>query len=247
MTDTTADNINALPAATQAALEKVNITKAAWLEARRKQESAAAQTGIIRQRRSETEASANAQNEEWRRLFRENGDVMTPEMKKLRAEVALDRESLEEFDALLAAHESENEFLPWETADRAHEYIDAHDRLAEHRAMHIWQDFMRVHGQQLIKTLSLLKITLGRSAGSGSGVVHSVNDPETVLKDFISRHITQPALAGDTLPEDDVVFKLAGIFPEHAARVDNGKAPNPAARHRILMRRRETAKKEKAL
>ena len=245
MTNTTADSSKSSPAATEAALEKVNITKTAWLEARRKQESAAAQAGTIRQRRSETEASANAQNEEWRRLFRENGGVMTPEMKKLRAEVALDRESLEEFDALLAAHERENEFLPWKTADRAHEYINAHNHLAEHRAMHIWQDFMRVHGQQLIKTLSLLKITLGRSAGSRSGVVHSVNDPETVLKDFISINITQPALIGDALPEEDAVFKLTGIFPEHAAIVDNGKAPNPAARHRILVRR-EMAKKEKA-
>lgn len=243
MTDTTADSINALPAATQAALEKVNITKAAWLEARRKQESAAAQAGIIRQRRSETEASANAQNEEWRRLFRENGGVMTPEMKKLRAEVALDRESLEEFDALLAAHESENEFLPWKTADRAHAYINAHDRLTEHRAMHIWKDFMRAHGQQLIKTLSLLKITLGRSAGSGSGVVHSVNDPETVLKDFISRHITQPALAGGALPEEDAAFQLAGIFADDAAHSDFRNGPSPAARLKSLSLR-ETAKKE---
>ncbi|MBK4785370.1 MAG: septation initiation protein [Pantoea sp. Pent] len=243
MTDTTANNINALPAATQAALEKVTITKAAWLEARGKQESAATQAGIIRQRRSETEASANAQNEEWRRLFRENGGVMTPEMKKLRAEVALDRESLEEFDALLAAHESENGFLPWKTSDRAHAYINAHDRLTEHRAMHIWQDFMRAHGQQLIKTLSLLKITLGRSAGSGSGVVHSVNDPETVLKDFIRRHITQPALAGDVLPEEDAVFQLAGIFADDAAHSDFRKGPSPAARLRLLSLR-ETAKKD---
>ncbi|ERK06819.1 Phage capsid and scaffold protein [Pantoea sp. AS-PWVM4] len=241
----TAATAAALPAATQAALEKVNLTKVAWLEARRKQESAAAQTGIIRQRRSETEASANAQNEEWRRLFRENGGAMTPEMKKLRAEVALDRESLEEFDALLAAHESENEFLPWKTADRAHAYINAHDRLTEHRALHIWQDFMRAHGRQLIQTLSLLKITLGRSAGSGSGVVHSVNDPETVLKDFISRHITQPALACDALPEDDVVFKLAGIFADEAAHSDFRNGPSPAARLKLLSLR-EAAKKENA-
>jgi len=61
--------------------------------------------------------------------------------------VALDREPLGAFDALLAAHESENAFLPWETADRAHEYIHAHDCLAEHRTMHIWQEFMWAHGQ----------------------------------------------------------------------------------------------------
>jgi len=245
MTDTTADSSNALPAATQAALEKVNITKAAWREARRKQDAATAQAEIIRQRRSETEASANVQNDEWRRLFRENGGVMTPEMKKLRAEVALDRESLEEFDALLAAHESENQFLPWETADRAGHYISAHNSLTEMRAMQLWQSFMKTHGQQLIKILSLLKITLGRDAASFTGVVHSVNDPDTVLKNFISRHITNPALKSDSLPRDDTAFKLAGLFADNAAHADFRKGPSPAARHKLL-RRREMAEKEKA-
>ena len=99
------DTVLSLPAATQAALDRVSTARAAWLEARRVQATAAENAGTIRQRRAETEANATAQNDEWRRLFRENGGVMTAEMKKLRAEVALDRESLEEFDALLALHE----------------------------------------------------------------------------------------------------------------------------------------------
>lgn len=233
-----------LPASTQTAMEKVNVVKAAWLEARTKQEAAASQCDIIRQRRAETEANATAQNDEWRRLFRENGGVMTPEMKKLRAEVALDRESLEEFDALLSLHAHENELLPWETSERALAYISAHNDLVNLRAMQLWQMFMDAHGQQLIGTLSLLKITLGRQASAGIGEVDSVNDPETVLKTFITRNITDPALVSDALPEDDV-FELAGTFPARGAHSDYRNSPSPAARHKILARR-EMAQKEQA-
>lgn len=235
----------ALSASTQTALEKVNTAKTAWLEARRRQEAAASQGDTIRQRRLETETTATAQNDEWRRLFRENGGVMTPEMKKLRAEVALDRESLEEFDALLALHAQENEFLPWETADLAHKYISVHNDLVQLRAMQLWQAFMATHGQQLIQTLSLLKITLGRQASAGTGAVHTVNDPDTVLKNFVTRNITDPALINDALPEEDDVFKLAGIFPAYGAHDDFSKSPSPAARSKMV-RRREMVEKEQA-
>ncbi len=109
----------------------------------------------------ETEATANAQNDEWRALFRDSSGAMTPEMRALRTEIALNRETLEEFDALLASHAEETARLPFETADRAKEYISAHNSLVELRAMQLWQDFMCDHGQPLIQTLSLLHITLG--------------------------------------------------------------------------------------
>jgi len=234
----------ALPASTQTELDKVSTAKAAWLDARSRQEAAASQGDIIRQRRRDTEANATAQNDEWRRLFHENGGVMTPEMKKLRAEVAFDRESLEEFDALLALHAQENESLPWETGDLALAYISAHSDLVNLRARQLWQMFMDAHGQQLIQTLSLLKITLGRQASAGIGEVDSVNDPETVLKNFIARNITDPALVCDALPEDDV-FKLAGTFPARGAHDDYRNSPSPAARHKILARRK-MAQKEQA-
>ncbi|WP_262264903.1 phage polarity suppression protein [Pantoea dispersa] len=235
-----------LPASVQSALDEVNVTRNAWIETRRKQESAASQAETIRQRRAETEANATAQNDEWRRLFRENGGVMTPEMKKLRAEVVLDRESLEEFDALLALHAQESKFLPWETADSAHAYINAHNDLVQLRAMQLWQEFMQSHGEPLIQTLSLLKITLGREASITTGVVRGVNDPESILREFINKHITRPALERDALPEEDAAFRLAGVFPDHAACIDFSRAPTPAARNKMLVRREMAKKKEQA-
>ncbi len=49
------------------------------------------------------EATTNTLNEEWRTLFRESQGVVSKEMKKLRTEIALGRETLEDFDELLAA------------------------------------------------------------------------------------------------------------------------------------------------
>ncbi|HHX3740419.1 TPA: septation initiation protein [Escherichia coli] len=235
-----------IPVSTQQALEKVNATKSAWLEARRQQKAAADNIATIRQRRAEMEATTNALNEEWRTLFRESQGVVSKEMKKLRTEIALGRETLEDFDELLAAQESENALLPQEAAELAGKYIHAHDTLVGIRAKQIWEDFMQSHGKALIQTPSLLKSTMGREASAVVGVVHSVNDPDTLLKDFIHKHITRPALTNDAMPEQDPVFKLAGVAPDYAARLDFSNKLSPAAMHKMKVRQ-ERAEKEKAV
>ncbi|MHB9187611.1 phage polarity suppression protein [Escherichia coli] len=235
-----------IPVSTQQALEKVNATKSAWLEARRQQKAAADNIATIRQRRAEMEATTNALNEEWRTLFRESQGVVSKEMKKLRTEIALGRETLEDFDELLAAQESENALLPQEAAELAGKYIHAHDTLVGIRAKQIWEDFMQSHGKALIQQLSLLKSTMGREASAVVGVVHSVNDPDTLLKDFIHKHITRPALTNDAMPEQNPVFKLAGVAPDYAARLDFSNKLSPAAMHKMKVRQ-ERAEKEKAV
>ncbi|MEJ1624881.1 septation initiation protein, partial [Escherichia coli] len=83
---------------------------------------AADNIATIRQRRAEMEATTNTLNEEWRTLFRESQGVVSKEMKKLRTEIALGRETLEDFDELLAAQESENALLPQKAAELAGKY-----------------------------------------------------------------------------------------------------------------------------
>ncbi|EBP4261509.1 TPA: septation initiation protein [Escherichia coli] len=230
------NNLSTFPAVTQQAMETLNTARSAWLEARRRQKAAADNIATIRQRRAEMEATTNALNEEWRTLFRESQGVVSKEMKKLRTEIALGRETLEDFDELLAAQESENALLPQEAGKLAWQYISAHNTLVEIRAKQIWEDFMQAHGKALIQTLSLLKTTMGREASAVVGVVNSVNDPDTLLKDFIHKHITKPALANTAMPEQDPVFKLAGVAPDYAARVDLSKIPSPAALHKMKIR-----------
>lgn len=89
---------------------------------------------------------------------------------------------------------------------------------------------------------------MGREASAVVGVVNSVNDPDTVLKDFIHKHITRPALANDAMPEQDPVFKLAGVAPDYAALADFRKIPSPAALHKMKIRqeREELQKRNRA-
>lgn len=233
------NNLSTFPAVTQRALETLNTARNAWLEARCQQKAAADNIATIRQRRAEMEATTNALNEEWRTLFRESQDVVSKEMKKLRTEIALGRETLEDFDELLAAQESENALLPQEAGKLAGQYISAHNTLVEIRAKQIWEDFMQSHGKALIQTLSLLKTTMGREASAVVGVVNSVNDPDTLLKDFIHKNITKPALTNDVMPDQDPVFKLAGVAPDYAARLDFSKQLSPAALHKMKIRQEQ--------
>ncbi|EDK1335123.1 septation initiation protein, partial [Salmonella enterica subsp. enterica] len=135
-----------------------------------------------------------------------------------------------------------------EAGKLAGQYISAHNTLMEIRAKQIWEDFMQSHGKALIQTLSLLKTTMGRKASAVIGVVHSVNDPDTVLKDFIRKHITEPSLANDAMPEHDPVLKLAGVAPDYAALADFRKLPSPAALHKMKIRqeREELQKRNRA-
>lgn len=233
------NNLSTFPAVTQRALETLNTARNAWLEARCQQKAAADNIATIRQRRAEMEATTNALNEEWRTLFRESRGMVTKEMKKLRTEIALGRETLEDFDELLAAQESENALLPQEAGKLAGQYISAHNTLVEIRAKQIWEDFMQSHGKALIQTLSLLKTTMGREASAVVGVVNSVNDPDTLLKDFIHKNITKPALTNDVMPDQDPVFKLAGVAPDYAARLDFSKQLSPAALHKMKIRQEQ--------
>ncbi|WP_449543922.1 phage polarity suppression protein [Lelliottia nimipressuralis] len=238
------NNLSTFPAITQRALETLNTARSAWLEVRCQQKDAAANMETIRQRRAEMEKTTNAQNEEWRALFRNSQGVVTKEMKKLRTEIALGRETLEDFDELLAVHQRENDFLPHKAGELAGKYIQAHDKLVSIRASQIWDEFMQSHGKALIQTLSLLKLTIGRNASEIIGVVHSVNDPDTVLKDFIKKRITDPALSNNVMPAQDPVFELAGIEPDYAAQQDFNKLPSPAALHKMKVRK-ELAEKGK--
>ncbi len=162
---------------------------------------------------------------------------MTPRMKKLRAEIALGRETLDEFEDLLAAQAAENEFLPWKTADAANRYISEHNHLIETHAVWLWNEFMKEHGQKLIQILGLLKMTLGRSASSVIGVVHTVNDPESVLKQFISEQLTTPALFCNVSSTDDIALPGISIYADDKAIQDARQSPSPAARSRMLKQR----------
>ncbi len=96
---------------------------------------------------------------------------------------------------------------------------------------------MKEHGQKLIQILGLLKMTLGRSASAVIGVVHTVNDPESVLKQFISEQLTTPALSCNVSSTDDITLPGISIYADDKAIQDARQSPSPAARSRMLKQR----------
>lgn len=225
--NTTTDGITALPAATQEALEKVKIAKAAWLSARQKQNEAGTTAATIRTRRDETEAEVKAMNEEWRTLFRESKGSMSPRMKKLRIEIALGRETLEEFESLLSAHEFETETLPWTTADLANTYVNAHEALITVHSRYVWSQFMALHGDALLNALSMRMYEMRCLHASG---MEGINDASTMFNKFINKEIIAKAKSWTPSAEGDALLKESGMYPTSPAHNDIHSAPNPIAR-----------------
>ncbi|MDU5191024.1 MAG: septation initiation protein [Mixta calida] len=234
----TTDAIAALPAATQQALERVKSSKSAWLAARQKQADAAGMADNIRKRREETEAEARAQNKEWRQLFRENQGAMTPRMKKLRAEIALGRETLSEFDDLLAAHQAETETLPWTTGDRAVAYTRAHQSLINIHSSHVWAQFMKEHGQALMHALSLRWLAMRNEHAGG---FEGVNDSTTMFKRLIDEVITSKVMNHTPSAEGDALLEATGLYPASQSYSDVRLAPSPMTRHKIMFERQKAA------
>ncbi len=240
-TTTTTDSITALPAATQKALEKVKSTKSAWLAASHKQNEAAATTATIKARRDETEAEVKAMNEEWRELFRDSKGGMSPRMKKLRIEIALGRETLEEFESLLSAHEFETETLPWTTADLARIYVSAHKELIAVHSRYVWAQFMAAHGDALLNALSLRMCDMEYLHGSG---FEGVNDAAAMFDKLIRSEITLKARGWHPSAKGDVLLTEMGIYASSAAQSDRYKAPSPAAQSK-REKQRERIQKER--
>ena len=101
----------------------MNTARNAWLEARRQQKAAADNIADIRQRRAEMEATTNTLNEEWRTPFQKVRAYLKGN-EKLRTEIALGRETLEDFDDCWRLRKAKCT-LPQKAAELAGKYIHA--------------------------------------------------------------------------------------------------------------------------
>lgn len=86
------------------------------------------------------------------------------------------------------------------------------------------------------KTLSLFKTTMGREVNAVVGMMHSVKDPDTLLRGLIRKDITESALINNVIPVQDHMFKLAGIVPDYEALLDLSKQAFPTAIHKMMVR-----------
>ncbi|HEQ3499194.1 hypothetical protein [Raoultella ornithinolytica] len=70
-----------------------------------------------------------------------------------------------------------------------------------------------------------------------------MNDPETLLRDFVTSSITNPALKQNASLQSDPFLKKIGVLADKSAYQDVQNTPSPAAQIRI-QKQREKAEKE---
>lgn len=225
--------------------EMLQEKKTEWLKSRMAELKAQDMISTIKERREETEKETSIANEQWRSMFKENNGTLTPEMKKMRSECAIAKETIQEFDELLAVRQEEFTTLPWLTGKKAKDYIDMHNTLIASYAQVLFETFMQNHGGSLMQALSLHYLALRNitpTSLSNYGVYEGVNDADQLFKNFISDKITSLAMKYTPRVSNDRFLQQIGISPENEALWDLKKRPSPAATNKYYKNKKTSNK-----
>lgn len=225
------------------ALEELTRAREQYQQAKQSQINADGLINTIRQRKKQTEIEAQAANAEWRRLFNENDGNQTKEMKKLRTECALAKDTIEEFENLITARLEENVLLPSRVGDAAASYIRAHNKAIELHAENTYRSFMATQGEALLQMLRLqyLAFCNARQGNAGWGVYDGLNDSDTLLMNFIKTEITDKALQHSPSAGADELLNKIGISVGQQAHADQALRLSPAKRS-VMAWKRNAAK-----
>lgn len=216
-----------------------------WLKAKMAELKAQEMIGTIKEHKEETEKETSIANEQWRLMFKENNGALTPEMKKIRSECAIAKETIQEFDELLAIRQEEFTTLPWFTGRKAKDYIDMHNTFIASYAQVLFGAFMQNHGKSLMQALSLHYLALRNitpTSLSNYGVYEGVNDADQLFKNFISDKITSLAMEYIPRVDGDKFLQQIGISPENEALWDLKKTPSPAATNKYYKNKKTSNK-----
>jgi len=223
-------------------LEELARAREQYQQAKQSQKNADALINTIRQRKKQTETEAQAANDQWRRLFNENDGSQTKEMKKLRTECALAKDTIEEFENLITARLEENALLPSAVGDAAASYIRAHNKAIELHAENTYRSFMAAQGEALLQMLRLkyLAFCNARQGNAGWGVYDGLNDADTLLLNFVKTEITDKALRHSPSVGTDELLNNIGISTGQQAHADRTLRLSPAKRN-VMARKLNTS------
>ncbi|WGL95875.1 hypothetical protein [Arsenophonus nasoniae] len=104
---------------------------------------------LIKNRKAETQKALKEYDTQWRQLFHENKGEMTKQMKALRTECVLAKETLEEFNNLIAVAEKDITPYQWQLGEAASQLIDAQHKLIARYATCLFNHFMQEQGKVL--------------------------------------------------------------------------------------------------
>ncbi|WP_433587225.1 hypothetical protein [Providencia alcalifaciens] len=147
---------------------------------------------LIKQRKSELIESTQQHDETWRKLFHENNGVITDEMKQLRTDSVLSKETMSEFDKLISAHQDELSPLESQLGKCARMLISQRGELIKSYSHYLFDKFMLTHGKELhsIMKLCYLSFKINESSNAGNSEIYEgVNDAKVNFNNFIQNKL----------------------------------------------------------
>ncbi|ETT06043.1 hypothetical protein HMPREF1562_1762 [Providencia alcalifaciens F90-2004] len=162
--------------------------KLAYNEAKKAVEQKEYDVQLIKQRKTELIDSTQQHDETWRKLFHENNGVITDEMKQLRTDSVLSKETLSEFDKLISTHQEELSPLENQLGQCARALINQQGSLINAYSRYLFDKFVLTHGKELnsIMKICYLSFKVNESSNAGnSGVYEGINDAKVNFNNFI--------------------------------------------------------------
>lgn len=215
----------------QLIVQRIQDKKTAWITAHEKESKAASLVDTLRQRHQQALTEyEQMKNSRSAMLFDSNGEL-TPEVKRLRAEMVEQRETADDLEELIALREKELVTLPWQTGEMAGSYITEHQNTVEKHINALVDTHLSEQSDVLFNLLAIKYKNLRKTNGYfAPGVVFSVTDANTLFKNFIINTFYDQVIRMDDTSIDDTFISIVGLRPEYQAVQDAEKRLTPAQR-----------------
>jgi len=228
-------------------LSNLHSNRKKWQTAREGQEKAEGIIRTIRLRREETQAQVAEMTEKFHAMFEETNGELTAELKKVRSEGMIAKDTVIEYDALLTRREDEFTTVPWATGRAAHDYIQAHNAVLKKHAHQTFRRFLDNHGAELFQALALIRLACRNDEvgipDNSTGVYSGINDADSEFRRFLDASIYAPVQSVSPQVGNDEVLKETGIYPEPEAQSDVRLRPSPMHAHNHYVRKQAEAKR----
>ncbi|HAZ7553807.1 hypothetical protein [Enterobacter hormaechei] len=158
----------------------------AWVEASQAEEAAIENLRTLRHHQAETEEASKDNRAQFRELLNQNGGIVTPEMKALRAEYLEQQETATELAGLITEKEEQLPVLAGATGRKAKAYANCHHGLTEERIDELLRDFFIFNGAELSSLLRMKYRQFERNSSAHiPGIIEGINDADTLYREFI--------------------------------------------------------------
>lgn len=166
---------------------------------------------LIEQRKKESLKTTETYDELWRKAFHENNGELTDEMKQMRTESLLSKETIIEFDKLIQTQENELKSLNHHLGLHAKNLIHQRNRLSYVYMHYLLDSFLETHSKELNRVMQFCYSVLNE------------DDFESLIKDKVMRNWRQQITASDV----SLLSPKIDYYLPHDVYYDQNKALSP--------------------